>query len=404
MNGLLSSSQSALASVSASPFQDQHGPLSTRQRLWEELLRLPAPAFDRLIVQLLSLSGYLDVQTLRAKRNSKSRQGRSSCGGMDLQASTATDLARAITIVQVKQYRKDVPRRFVDELRGAMLRVGARQGLLVTTSTFSRVAHQAAAGDHQAPIRLIEGEELLDMLFLHHLGVSRQSSSRWSLDRCFFEHLHKNISSTKEAPKHPRTRTQKQTSSQRTTDQVSLFGNQGGGMMWQTHALAGLNTLWMWRLFSDRIGPLEIAPIAVATAFGALLPDLDASESKLKHVKVGGIKPFVPLSNVLHRDFGHRGFLHSFWGLAGAAALASPLLVTNWGRLAFIALLLGYLSHLAADACTKSGIPVLYPNLRRYHLLPKHLRITTGSLAEETLFPVLAASMLLLLLNYLPFS
>lgn len=47
---------------------------------------------------------------------------------------------------------------------------------------------------------------------------------------------------------------------------------------------------------------------------GALVPDLDATESKIKHVRVMGIKPFVPVYRAINREFGHRGLLHSLWG------------------------------------------------------------------------------------------
>ena len=62
---------------------------------------------------------------------------------------------------------------------------------------------------------------------------------------------------------------------------------------------------------------------------------------------------------------------------------------------------MGYGSHLAADACTKSGIPFLYPRKKRYHLLPRSLRFTTGSLAEDVLFVLLTLFALVLLLHTL---
>jgi len=50
---------------------------------------------------------------------------------------------------------------------------------------------------------------------------------------------------------------------------------------------------------------------------------------------------------------------------------------------------LGYLSHLFADMCTKSGVPLLYPtNKKRYHLLPHPLLIKTGTVGE-TLFLII---------------
>ena len=61
--------------------------------------------------------------------------------------------------------------------------------------------------------------------------------------------------------------------------------------------------------------------------------------------------------------------------------------------------MLGCASHLAADATTRSGIPWLYPDQKRYHLLPRSWRFVTGSMAEEALFPFLFAAVALLLLT-----
>jgi len=74
------------------------------------------------------------------------------------------------------------------------------------------------------------------------------------------------------------------------------------------------------------------------------------------------------------------------------------LLLLGWPL--FLGLVLGYGSHLAGDACTKSGIPLLYPDPRRLHLLPRPLRLTTGSQAEDALLPLLAVSVLVLLLSH----
>jgi inner membrane protein len=124
---------------------------------------------------------------------------------------------------------------------------------------------------------------------------------------------------------------------------------------------------------------------------------LDAAESKLKHLRVAGIKPFALLSIPLHRGLGHRGLLHSLWGL-GLITAASLTLIPWLGWPISIALPLGYASHLATDAATRSGIPWLYLNKRRYHLLPQGYRFVTGSYAEQMLCPPLAliASLLLL--------
>ena len=74
-----------------------------------------------------------------------------------------------------------------------------------------------------------------------------------------------------------------------------------------------------------------------------------------------------------------------------------------------LGLFLGYGSHLALDACTVRGVPLLPARRgdgrwgldRRCHLLPRRLRVATGSPAEDAVFVVLAVAGVLLLLRAL---
>ena len=65
-------------------------------------------------------------------------------------------------------------------------------------------------------------------------------------------------------------------------------------MTWSTHLMAGLSTLWLMEVLP--VSQTEnMALLAGAAALGSLLPDLDAAESKIKHLTVGGVKPFLLL-------------------------------------------------------------------------------------------------------------
>ena len=171
-------------------------------------------------------------------------------------------------------------------------------------------------------------------------------------------------------------------------------------MMGRTHILIGVSSLWLLRLAPDVLTPDTMAPLAICAALGTLLPDLDANSSTIKHLRVARIQPFAPLSVLLSRDWGHRGMTHSLIGLSAFAVLVSPLVII-WSWPIWAALCLGYISHLAADACTKSGIPLLHPRKTRYHLLPRRFLFTTGSLAEDALVPIIALAILFLLFSQL---
>ena len=56
--------------------------------------------------------------------------------------------------------------------------------------------------------------------------------------------------------------------------------------------------------------------MAMGAALGSLLPDLDASESKIKYLSFGTFKPFSLPAHIAYRTAGHRGVLHSLIGLA----------------------------------------------------------------------------------------
>ena len=132
------------------------------------LLALPFPAFALLVAQLLKRLGYQEVSL----RGTTARRGRNRYGGLDIEAFLHVGLTKSRVICQLRQYdREPVSRLNIDVLRGAMLRTGAIQGLLVTTSTFAPAAIEAAqAAQHLAPVRLIAGEELAQLVQSHGLG------------------------------------------------------------------------------------------------------------------------------------------------------------------------------------------------------------------------------------------
>lgn len=170
--------------------------------------------------------------------------------------------------------------------------------------------------------------------------------------------------------------------------------------MGRTHALAGVVSLWMLRVVPNALTPDHTLPLLALSVFGALVPDLDAADSLLRRTSLFGITPLVPVSSLLHANFGHRGATHSLIGFGTATMLALPLAFA-WGWTAPVAFALGYASHLLCDAATKSGIPLFYPKRRRWHLLPRPLRLTTGSDAEGVPFALFAVLALGLLLNVL---
>src|SRR3989440_6462658 len=127
--------------------------------------------------------------------------------------------------------------------------------------------------------------------------------------------------------------------------------------------------------------------------FGALLPDIDNARSTLGH-KLGWI------SKEIQHLAGHRTLFYSLLGLAlgslialGMEQLVSYLLFTNGftvpaqivraSHLVFFAVLFGCIMHIAADALTEGGVPLLWPNHKRFGFPPNpHWRFRTGTWPE----------------------
>lgn len=368
---------------------------AVRDALLAELLALPFHAFEACIQELLHSLGYTQVQLLgRIAWRQKTRHG-----GHDLAAASNTGVTSTRVLIQLKQYRRPVSRRFVDELAGCLNRSDAEQGMIIATGSFSRAALKAAQENQIVPVRLVPGEELLDLLIAAQIGVQPTTEwSEWQVDHAYLRDLAQRypnrvpvyqMGSVKDAPNEKKDITP--------SGRARL---EGGTMLWRTHMLGGISSLWIVEAFPHGLTPELLAPLIVCAALGALLPDLDASEAKIEHLRLGQIEPFAPLSHLLNRRFGHRGFLHSLGGVVALALVTLPIAI--WGSWQFAAaLLLGYVSHLILDACTRAGITAFPGPQRRFYVLPPRLRIVTGSAAEEIVVAILGSLALLLVLHQL---
>ena len=170
-------------------------PGTVADRLRRRLLALSYPDFARCVCALLETLGYQDARP--AGRSAWKGYNRPGGGGYDIEASLSGGLAPRRVVAQIKQFDGlNVHQRSVDELRGACLRAQASEALLVTTSAFSEVVRKQAASPEQAggliaPVRLIDGKELLALLIRRRVGVrergpGRQGTGGLELDEEFF--------------------------------------------------------------------------------------------------------------------------------------------------------------------------------------------------------------------------
>ncbi|GAC1689278.1 MAG: hypothetical protein PVS3B3_11390 [Ktedonobacteraceae bacterium] len=130
-----------------------------------------------------------------------------------------------------------------------------------------------------------------------------------------------------------------------------------------------------------------------SVGFGALLPDIDNARSTMGH-KFGWI------SKEIQHIAGHRTLFHSLLGLLLGSLLALgleqlvffllnqhglslPAQFVRGSHLVFYGILFGCVMHIAADALTLGGVPLLWPNRKRFGFPPNsHFRFRTGTWPE----------------------
>jgi len=155
------------------------------------------------------------------------------------------------------------------------------------------------------------------------------------------------------------------------------------------HPLIGATTVTVPLLTSKALYYFSVG-------FGALLPDIDNARSTMGR-RIG------PISKQIQHLAGHRTIFHSLLGLALGSLLAIGLghLVTymlalrgvtlspdtvNGSYLVFIGVLFGSIMHIAADALTIGGVPLLWPSHKRYGFPPdSHSRFRTGTWPETVI-------------------
>ncbi len=147
-----------------------------------------------------------------------------------------------------------------------------------------------------------------------------------------------------------------------------------------THILFGV-LAWVVVNFGQPVDPLMLLPVAI----GSLLPDVDTSTSFVGRL-------LLPLSKRLETWFGHRQEVHSLLGTLALAGLAWPLrAIPEVGFDLWLALLVGWCSHLILDLLNPAGIGLLLPLARgRVRLLGG--RVKRRETSERVLFVVLALS------------
>lgn len=142
----------------------------------------------------------------------------------------------------------------------------------------------------------------------------------------------------------------------------------------------------------------------VGNVVGALIPDMDQASNRLWDLVPAG--DFV--GKIFRRFFfGHRTISHSFLGFflfyKFFEFVLPQVLNPEYVQipLIFWSIMIGYASHLLADAMTKDGVPLLFPFSFKFGIPPlRFLRVTTGSWVENfVVMPLLGLYLVVFIQN-----
>ena len=135
-----------------------------REELHKKLLEMDWDVFEDMVERFLLEMGFKIEE-------SASKVGD---GGIDIRGTLFVgDVIRTRMAVQVKKWKKNVQRPVVQQVRGSL---GAHeQGLIVTTSNFSKGAYEEANRKDATPVALMNGEQLVALLVQNGIGVERRS-------------------------------------------------------------------------------------------------------------------------------------------------------------------------------------------------------------------------------------
>ena len=135
-----------------------------REEIAQRLSSMDPFAFEGLVKTLLEAMDYEDVQVT----------SKSGDGGVDVTARIQLGITEVVEVVQVKRHARNIQRSVMDALRGSLHRFGAVRGTIITTGGFARGTKDAAFEHGVAPITLIDGQRLIDLMLEHDVGVTKR--------------------------------------------------------------------------------------------------------------------------------------------------------------------------------------------------------------------------------------
>ncbi|WP_298779035.1 restriction endonuclease [uncultured Polaribacter sp.] len=141
--------------------------------------------FEHIVKHLLDEMGYEEVE-VTSPTNDK---------GVDVTGISQNGITTVKEVIQVKRNNKsNITRTVLDKLRGSLHRFDAFQGTIITLSDFAKGAKESAFEKGAAPITLINGEKLIDLLIEHKIGINPKTVEYYTVDENYFnDEIEENI-------------------------------------------------------------------------------------------------------------------------------------------------------------------------------------------------------------------
>ena len=144
-----------------------------RLDLRRHLLSMPPQKFEELIRSLLEEMGFEETETTQYVNDK----------GIDVRGILKTNQLTAMKVViQAKRWTNNVGSVTVRNLRGSLRMVDGEQGIIVTPSDFTPDAKTEAQSEGKIPITLINGNQLINLLFQYKVGVKQEERIIYSID------------------------------------------------------------------------------------------------------------------------------------------------------------------------------------------------------------------------------
>jgi restriction system protein len=142
-----------------------------QKKLLKHLQSLTSNEFEELLGRLLSELGFEQIDVT----------GRSGDGGIDVRGTLVVGgVIRTKMAIQAKKWKNNIQSPVVQQVRGSL---GTHeQGMIITTSDFSKGAVNEAARSDAIPVALVNGQQLVDLLIEHQILVKRVPYELINLD------------------------------------------------------------------------------------------------------------------------------------------------------------------------------------------------------------------------------